>query len=331
MISSKLRITLLIILLTGLLSKNNIKLRGLGEDCGDKDCDDYKPKDKDYKKTMVEVKINHCIEECPGEHTWDNYVEIEVNNCDLIGRPGCRGDKGQPGCQGPKGTTGAQGPTGPQGADGLDGDQGNPGNAGPVGPQGVQGPKGEVGAPGPVAGAADDGLTGAQGVTGAQGPAGLTGARGRDCHCSKPIVYTRKLDSEKLWNPLNKEKFQKIDNDLDLELTNADGIIIATANGGLLIPCKCDDDMEFNFVTKENGNDFVLFTHATPSETCILTPGSPYYKAKDNDLILPLTFQQATYINSFKIIMSLYAKGNAGSKLYALGVQYLYFPKCRVY
>ena len=324
MISSKLRITLLIILLTGLLSKNNIKLRGLCETCGDDKI--YYP----HYPLLVDVKVDECHEEC-GEFTWDNYKEFVVDKCDLVGRPGLRGDQGQPGSPGPKGPAGPQGPEGPQGPDGSDGNQGKQGNAGPVGPQGVDGPKGNPGAPGSPAGAAEDGLTGAPGVPGPQGPDGLTGPRGKACHCSKPIVYTRKLTSEKLWSPVDNNKFENIDTLLDLQLTNADGIIIATANGGLKIPCKNDDAMEFNFVTKENANPFVLFTHAIPTETCVLTPGSPYYKAKDNDLVLSLTFQQATYINSSLITMSLYAKGNAGSRFYALGVQYLYFPKCKVY
>jgi len=364
MISLNIRITLLIILLTGLLCKD-FKLRGLCEQCDDysnyvdkdddfnNDYSNYVDKDddfnngkeyerihkdddgKEYERIQVEIKKAHNCD-CPDGHTYDNYVPFEIETCDLIGRPGCRGSNGQPGVPGCRGDDGRPGYPGAKGSSGLDGEQGKDGAPGAKGAQGIPGLKGNPGVPGEpgILGKEAIGPTGIPGIQGEQGPIGQTGSRGRSCHCKNPFVYTRKLNAEAKWNPSSDLEFENIDNSscaLDLTLNYADGIVVATANGGINIPCKRAYKMEFNFVTKEDGKPFELFTHATPSQTTSNTEGSPYYRSKDNDLILPLTFQQCTYVKSKRVVLRLYAKGKAGTTFYALGCQYIYFPKCKVY
>ena len=113
-------------------------------------------------------------------YIFDGVTKAWVNNGQL---QGAKGDKGDPGEQGPKGEPGDTGPAGASGTDGITptigengnwylgatdtgkpsrGEKGDPGAAGAKGDQGEQGPRGETGA------------------TGAEGPAGKTPVKGTD-------------------------------------------------------------------------------------------------------------------------------------------------------
>ena len=259
----------------------------------------------------------------------ESYNPISIKRCDIRGRPGTRGNKGRTGKKGPYGSTGPQGLQGNQGTQGPQGNQGTQGIPGPFGNIGLNGLKGPVGDPGVPSGSSPAGNPGIEGPVGPLGAYGPEGPRGLNCDCAKPIVYTRKLSIEKIWSPINDTNFEIVSNDLGETLYNVEGIVIATANGGMKIPNLCNASMELNFFTKESTNTPNLFTNATPSQNG-LTPGSAYFKALDSDLILPFTLQQATRVKSANITLNLYAKGKAGTNFYGLGCQYIYFPICRV-
>lgn len=107
-------------------------------------------------------------DETDGVGGWINQGQIQ----------GPKGDKGDTGDQGPKGDTGATGPQGPKGETGEQGPQGPKGETGPQGPQGLKGDTGDQGPQGPKGETGDTGPQGPKGDPGEQGPQGPKGETG---------------------------------------------------------------------------------------------------------------------------------------------------------
>jgi hypothetical protein len=101
------------------------------------------------------------------------------------------------------------------------------------------------------------------------GNSGMTGIKGNSCICSRPIIFTKTLNTKKL-NVTNEDidNYYLLNHTLDVAIKGP-GLLLAWANGGIHLPNKYNAMFRLNFVTQDVNNNIEFFFFQSCEHKCL--------------------------------------------------------------